>query len=214
VEGLGPGARAVLEVWEGNALFMAWNLTLALVPVVVGAVLFRRPRTTVLWWLGLGAFLAFLPNAPYVLSDVVHLADDVRATRSDAVVVAGVLPQYAAFFLLGLLAYVVALRELTGWLRRRGWDRLRTAGAELVVHAACAVGVYLGRIPRFNSWDLVTRPDAVAVTAADHLSDRYPVALVLATFFVLVVSTMVLRALLDDVREAAARLRVRLRALS
>jgi len=213
VEGLGPGVRAVIEMWAGNAPFMAWNLTLALVPVLVGALLFRRGRTpTALWWLGLAAFLAFLPNAPYVLSDVVHLADDVRATRSDTVVVAGVLPQYAAFFLAGLLAYVVALGDLTRWLARRGWDRVRVVAVELAVHAVCAVGVYLGRIPRFNSWDLVTRPDAVAATAADHLSDRYPLALVLATFVVLVVATVVLRALLDDLRVAVQRLRVRLAA--
>jgi uncharacterized membrane protein len=204
------GARAVLEVWAGNATFMPWNLALAFVPVVFGALLFRRRTTSPLWWLGLAAFLAFLPNAPYVLSDVIHLADDVRATRSDAVVVAGVLPQYAAFFLAGLLAYVIALGELTGWLVARGWDRLRIVAVELAVHAACAVGVYLGRVPRFNSWDLFTRPDAVATTAADHLSDRYPLALVLATFVVLVVSTAVLRALIDDVRQAVARLRVRL----
>ena len=202
------GARAVLDVWAGNADFMAWNLTLALVPVVFGVLLFRRHRTSPLWWLGFAAFLAFLPNAPYVLSDVIHLADDVRATRSDAVVVAAILPQYAVFFLAGLLAYVVALGELTRWLAARGWDRLRIAGVELAVHAACAVGVYLGRVPRFNSWDLVTRPDAVATTAAEHLSDRYPLALVLATFVVLVFSTVVLRALLDDARQAVGRLRV------
>jgi uncharacterized membrane protein len=206
------GLRHVVEIWAGNADFMAWNLTLALVPVVIGAVLFRRRRTSPLWWLGLAAFLAFLPNAPYVLSDVIHLVDDVRATRSDTVVIAGILPQYAAFFLAGLLAYVVALGELTHWLVGRGWDRLRILAVELAVHAACAVGVYLGRVPRFNSWDLVTRPDAVATTAADHLSDRYPLALVLATFVVLLVSSVVLRALLDDAREAVSRLRLRLAA--
>jgi uncharacterized membrane protein len=202
------GVRDVLEIWVGNADFMAWNLTLALVPVGIGAVLFRGRGTSPLWWLGLGAFLAFLPNAPYVLSDVIHLADDVRATRSDTVVVAGILPQYGAFFLAGLVAYVVALSELTHWLAGRGWSRMRMAGVELAVHAACAVGVYLGRVPRFNSWDLVTRPDAVATTAADHLSDRYPLALVLATFVVLVVSTVVLRALLDDARQAVGRVRL------
>jgi uncharacterized membrane protein len=197
-------------VWAGNADFMAWNLTLALVPVVIGAFLFRRRETSPLWWVGLAAFLAFLPNAPYVLSDVIHLADDVRFTRSDTVLVVGILPQYAAFFLAGLLAYVVALGGLTSWLLDRGWDRLRVAGVELAVHAACAVGVYLGRVPRFNSWDLVTRPDAVAVTAADHLSDRYPLAFVLVTFVVLVVATVVLRALLDEALRAVAKVRLRL----
>ncbi|MBA2626333.1 MAG: DUF1361 domain-containing protein [Acidimicrobiia bacterium] len=202
--------RALLQVWEGNASFMPWNLTLALVPLVLGLVLFRRTgrddRPSWAWWLGLAAFLAFLPNAPYVLSDVVHLADDVRATRSDVVVV-GVLAQYAAFFLAGLGAYVLALGELVRWLRARGWAVGRVLAVEVVVHAACSVGVYLGRVPRFNSWDLLTRPDAVATTAADHLSDRYPVALVLATFVVLVMATAVLRSLLGSAWQAAGRLR-------
>jgi uncharacterized membrane protein len=204
------GLRSVLHVWAGNADFMAWNLTLALVPLVIGAFLFRRRGTSPLWWLGLAAFLAFLPNAPYVLSDVVHLADDVRFTRSDTLLVVAILPQYAVFFLAGLLSYVLALGLLTRWLLDRGWDRISVLGVELAVHAACAVGVYLGRVPRFNSWDLVTRPDAVAVTAADHLSDRYPLALVLVTFVVLVVSTVVLRALLDDARRAVFRVRMAL----
>ena len=31
-------------------------------------------------------------------------------------------------------------------------------GVDLTVHALCAVGVFLGRVFRFNSWDLATDP--------------------------------------------------------
>jgi uncharacterized membrane protein len=32
---------------------------------------------------------------------------------------------------------------------------------ELTVHGLCAIGIQLGRIDRFNSWDLVARPHHV-----------------------------------------------------
>jgi uncharacterized membrane protein len=31
----------------------------------------------------------------------------------------------------------------------------------VLVHGLCAVGVFLGRVFRFNSWDLVTQPSTV-----------------------------------------------------
>ena len=69
--------RAVLLRHSG---WMAWNLTLALVAVALAVWLFRveRPRT-VGWWVGFGAFALFLPNAPYVLTDLIHLRWSVEA---------------------------------------------------------------------------------------------------------------------------------------
>ncbi len=54
--------------------FMVWNLYLAAIPAVVALLLFRRPASrSVAWFAGFGVWLLFLPNAPYVLTDVVHL---------------------------------------------------------------------------------------------------------------------------------------------
>ncbi len=66
-------------VLAGNARWMGWNLLLALVPLALALLLFRgRRERTALWWLGTAAFVAFLPNAPYVMTDVIHLFTDVR----------------------------------------------------------------------------------------------------------------------------------------
>src|SRR4051812_24343730 len=83
VAGMGDG-RAVLWLCGGDlpqiarthGRWMVWNLALAAVPVFLAMALFRPGRRHgVGWWLGTALFVLFLPNAPYVLTDVVHLFD-------------------------------------------------------------------------------------------------------------------------------------------
>ncbi|MDQ1384469.1 MAG: hypothetical protein QOG65_1848 [Actinomycetota bacterium] len=58
--------------------FMLWNLFLAAVPAVLALALFpTSARRGVAWWLGFGAWVLFLPNAPYLLTDVVHMVHDI-----------------------------------------------------------------------------------------------------------------------------------------
>jgi len=143
--------------------WMAWNLSLAAAPFLLARRLFvpdRRPSPG--WWVGIAAFVALLPNAPYVLTDVIHLADAVRATDSDLQVAFVLIPTYAAFFLAGFGCYVASVVLLERWLRAQGWSLPQLLGADVTVHALCAVGVFLGRVFRFNSWDLLARPHDVA----------------------------------------------------
>lgn len=151
--------RVAAQAVAGNGEWMAWNLLLAAVPLALAGVLFVHPgRRTAVWWVGCAAFVAFLPNAPYVLTDVIHLVEDARSTASDAVVSLALIPQYAAFFVVGFEAYVVSLLLVGRYLRvngKPGWVRPTEVG----LHALCAVGIHLGRFDRLNSWDAVARPD-------------------------------------------------------
>ena len=55
---------------------MSWNLYLAFVPLALGVILFRsRQPTSWLWWLMLLIFFVFLPNAPYLLTEILHGID-------------------------------------------------------------------------------------------------------------------------------------------
>src|SRR5690242_9088327 len=95
--------------------FMVWNTFLALLPLALAIVLFRPERVAArgrLWWIGVAAFVALLPNAPYVLTDVVHLIAAVRQTHSHEAVALFVLPAYAAFFFIGVESYALCLRKV------------------------------------------------------------------------------------------------------
>lgn len=176
----------------GNT-WMAWNLFLALIPAALALGLFRRgARRTVLWWVGLATFIAFLPNAAYVLTDAIHLPDDLRLAYPDPVLTSAVLGSYAAFAAIGFTAYAFSVLRLMDYLRAQGLGGGALLATELSVHLLVTVGVVLGRVFRFNSWDLVARPDEVLAAVRIPQTERgiTAVALFLAT---LVAGTLVVR---------------------
>ena len=142
-----------------HSIWMSWNAILAFVPLALSHRLFRgEPQRTRAWWAGVVAFILFLPNAPYVLTDVVHLIDDVRYVQSDALITLVVIPVYAVFFVIGMEAYVLAVSELSRWLRHQGIARAGRLTIRLGVHLLCAIGIGLGRIERLNTWDTAFHP--------------------------------------------------------
>lgn len=146
---------------DASGRWMAWNLVLAMAPWVLAVVLFRRSRRPGAAWIcGLGAWFLLLPNAAYVLTDIIHLPAAVRREPSDTTVLLVVFPLYAAFWAVGFVAYSDSLRRLSGYAVGRGWVADRRV-IELAVHAVCAVAIYLGRIHRLNSWDVVFQPLAL-----------------------------------------------------
>ena len=118
------------------------------------------------------AWLVFLPNAPYMLTDFIHLGD--RHRLVDSLIFASfAFTALALGFASLLLVQIVVTRKAGASI---GW--LVAFGALFL----SSVGVYLGRIHRFNSWDVVTRPRLVAWTMWQGLDD--PSAHVQLLFFI------------------------------
>jgi uncharacterized membrane protein len=172
------------SVISAHATWMSWNLLLAVVPLLLAICLFRpgRPRTP-LWWVGAFLFVGFLPNAPYVLTDAIHLIREVQRIGRPSALLVAVLPVYTVFFIAGFASYVAALVRLSRYLHAEGKGFLAVP-VEAFLQALAAVGVFLGRFDRLNTWDLLARPTAV-VAAVGHLSQRGPllwIVLILAAF--------------------------------
>lgn len=140
-----------------------------------------------LWWLGVVVFIAFLPNAPYVLTDIIHL---IRGTRLGGIptwVIALVfVPIHVTAIVLGFEAYVISILNVAYCLKQQG-AKAWILPMELTIHALCAVGIYLGRFIRFNSWDLVTDPLDVLTDTLNVLTSRRPLAVIVVTFLILTV---------------------------
>ena len=158
--------------------FLVWNLALAWVPWVMAqasCAAARRRWTPAAWALG-AAWLAFLPNAPYLVTDFVHLRPRPGAPLWYDCALLGT----AA--LIGLAAGGLSLRAVHGWVSER-----YGAVAGLVLLAASVLatglGIYLGRFERWNSWDLVTRPDAVLSSVLAIVLDPHPRAVVVTGVF-------------------------------
>jgi len=155
--------------WTGRSTykFLIWNLFLAWVPF--GVALLTMGLETAgrrVWLLALAglAWLAFFPNAPYIVTDLMHLRKTGGAPLWLDVLQIGAVAFAGLFTGLGSLRImhgVVARVRRSAW---QGW--VFAAGASL----AAGFGVYLGRFERWNSWDIVTRPGDVLLNALESLT--------------------------------------------
>ena len=193
--GLLPRLPRAIQGWfniagEGGGvtqLRLLWLLVVvALAAILSVRILKKKPTTrSWIWWVGLVMFLVFLPNAPYVLTDIIHL---IRGTSSGQIpvwVIALVfVPIHTAAILLGFEAYVISILNLAIYLKQHGAKAL-ILPIELLIHALCALGIYLGRFLRFNSWDLVVDPTGVVADTLDILTSKRPAAVIVVTFVIL-----------------------------
>jgi uncharacterized membrane protein len=174
----------ILQDW-GKIYYVlgAIGITLTLMAVDIW-VLRQRGVRSLRWWAGFLAFIAFLPNAPYVLTDIIHLIRQIKEGHSVWVVTLALIPQYLAFMLAGLEAYVLSVMSLGYYLKQQGWGKFVLV-TELTIHALSAIGIYLGRFIRFNSWDIITNPDELVNTVMNDLVGKRPVLVMVVTFAVM-----------------------------
>lgn len=171
-----------------------WDLFLALLPIPLGLALARRiaqadPARRVPGWRSaslLAAWLLLLPNAPYLLTFPRHFLFDApfRALTGAAATDAGALRvsallglAFVLFAALGVIAMTWAVRPVQEAVRRHrpALRRLRVPLFLLV-----ALGVWLGLVPRFNSWDALLRPQDVIGTALWVFTQPVTLAMILA----------------------------------
>ncbi len=139
-------------------VFLSWNLLLAVLPLVFAwaAHGLSRTRLKPLALLALAPWLLFLPNAPYILTDLLHLKH-----RAPVPLWYDLL-MLLSFALTGLFLGYLSLHHAERTLRAfvgRGWARAGIVAALFL----SAFGIYLGRFLRWNSWDVLTDPYALAL---------------------------------------------------
>lgn len=124
--------------------FLVWNLFLAYVPIGLILIYNGLPKNRGVRGVMLGSWLLFFPNAPYILTDYIHLRH--YFTLLDFAIV-------SFYALLGLLAGFYSLRII-----QRDISLLNHFWSTFFLFFLTSIGVYLGRFIRWNSWDFVNHP--------------------------------------------------------
>jgi uncharacterized membrane protein len=163
--------------------FMLWNLFLAWIPYAcsLAAVVAARsshPRRGVAVALAGAAWLAFLPNAPYMTTDLFRLRDLSSAPLFYDVLL------LATFAWSGCILGVASLHAMRRVIASFTGPAVAHAAALFFIGLS-GLGMYLGRMVRLNSWDLALRPHHVLSHAAGAMSSRAGVGhtLLFAGFF-------------------------------
>ena len=137
--------------------FLLGNLFLACIPLFLSTGRLVASHRRFPWLIQaalLSLWLLFLPNAPYILTDILHLT---RASQAP--------PWYDLALLLscsgtGLLVGYLSLIDVQAIIARRFGDALGWIFA-LMSLVLSGFAIYLGRFLRWNSWDVLVEPTLV-----------------------------------------------------
>jgi uncharacterized membrane protein len=152
------------ETGDSYYRFLLWNLVLAWIPLVfaISAYVRARKRDGAVVVLLLVPWLLFFPNAPYLLTDFVHLGEGPAPLWYDGLML-------SAFAWTGLLLGFASLYLVQMILRSAFGGGVAWLGVVLALCLA-SVGVYVGRFIGLNSWDALLHPVHVAEILHDQVS--------------------------------------------
>ena len=147
--------------------FLIWNIFLASVPLIISKQIIRinikeiskfKLKFLVFVW------LIFLPNAPYIITDFIHLH------HSKSVLVWLDIFVLFSFSSTGLLLAIISLNDIYQIIKQK-WNLKIANVFTISTTFLCGFGIYLGRFLRLNSWEIFTSPVKVLKSSIYSFND-------------------------------------------
>lgn len=178
---------AVRCVFTGELyyLFLVWNIFLAWIPFLISG-WFEKVKLNNKWIQAIlfCCWLAFFPNALYIVTDLIHLDKASNVPKwFDAVLL-------FSSSIVGLMMAFISLYRVELFLKARVYHKLHAVLIVLILFMG-SFGVYLGRFLRWNSWDIVSNPLQLFVSIGEriifpfHHVQTWSVTIILTIFFYL-----------------------------
>ena len=108
-------------------------------------------------WLALFIiFYLFLPNEPYVITDILHFYDQIRWSMfSYSLISILLIPQYLILILSGMINYILNIRIFTNWAQAQKSKKRKLWFIFIygITPVIMSIAIWLGRFFRFNSWE-------------------------------------------------------------
>ncbi|WP_417601455.1 DUF1361 domain-containing protein [Owenweeksia hongkongensis] len=147
-------------------LFLVWNLILAGIPYLLSEKLKTKTRLKLSTVSLLVLLILFLPNAPYITTDLFHL----RGNFGDSIWYDTLL--ILSFAWSGLLLFFHSLNNINAFMKP--WlPHGKRVLLLVAIILLCAYGIYIGRYLRFNSWDVVSNPFSLLSQMLDHVMNPF-----------------------------------------
>jgi len=136
--------------------FLIWNLFLAYTPLGLTSLMMARINIIEKWYFYpvFACWLLVLPNAPYIITDFVHLEKQSNVPLWFDILL------IASFTVCGMLFGLASMKNMHNILLVKFSYRAAT----VIMAVTCLLsgfGIYLGRFLRYNSWDVLHKPFAL-----------------------------------------------------
>ncbi len=173
-------------------LYFIWNLFLSWIPLALSIILILVLRKK-LWssWLALGLsffWIIFIPNSFYMISDFIHLID---------------VPVNDLLYFAIAFSAIIYSASINGYfslylIHREFYKRFSLKTSWIAVAVICLVSsyaIYIGRVLRWNSWDMILNPGGVLFDISDtllHFNSLKNALFTSLMFFILIFSIYIL----------------------
>jgi uncharacterized membrane protein len=149
---------------EKEYLFYPWNLFLATLPLMLSRQLKRFKKFNLKVTILLFCWLLFLPNAPYIITDLFHFEERplIPYWFDLLIVISGAWN--------GIALCITSLLQVERFLAKHIKPRWRFPSTIALI-TLCSYGIFLGRYKRYNSWNIITNPSDIAHTFISHIAE-------------------------------------------
>ncbi len=152
----------IIKTDEIFYLFLVWNLFLACIPYGITMALSIQKTNRFIFWSGFVFWLAFLPNSPYILTDLQHIRlSTLQSVWFDVLLI-------LSFAINGMIIGFASLKMMQKLLEEQ-LSKQNTNYITYLVLLLCGFGIYLGRVLRWNSWDILQDPVGILSDVAKRI---------------------------------------------
>lgn len=147
--------------------FLVWNLFLAFTPLALTWLFKWRVNLIIkplYFYLLLALWLLLLPNAPYLITDLVHLK------REGGIPVWFDVLLLVSFSVCGLLFGLASMKNVYNILTIK-YSTTTAKTALVLTSFLCGFGIYVGRFLHYNSWDILQKPFVLGTDIICSLTD-------------------------------------------
>lgn len=156
-------------IWgKVSFIYILWNIFLALIPFVISSILLSFSKggnlNKIIFIIGFILWLLFIPNAPYLITDFIHLGE-IRAVP----LLYDIILLFSSAYV-GLLFFFYSLSHIEEIFKTK-YKKFTTSIIMTIIIMMISFGIYLGRFLRFNSWDIFINHTSLVKNIWEIISD-------------------------------------------